>query len=225
MSQGSVREVTGGGDGTSVLLHSFFTTEAPRTPRKLFTVSGPRLPKLSADSSQAGELLRVAAKMSMNGDAMFRALPIGFFLSLLSLVMTCSGSSSGQIGSIAISPDGRFIAVAYDKDHTSFIYKIAIDTGQATRLTGSQQRKTIPWVRLRRLSSGNRNRHAGKADKWERLCHGSQSVCRRQDGGLSEMALRLAQHASQQRTLFARPANSQAHAPQGHRAKLVNAPT
>jgi len=78
--------------------------------------------------------MRRKAKMCMNGDAMFRALR---FLLLLCPVMTCCGISSGQIGSIGVSPDGKFIAVAYKKDRTSFIYRIAIDTGQAARLTNA----------------------------------------------------------------------------------------
>jgi Tol biopolymer transport system component len=62
---------------------------------------------------------------------MFRVPRISLLFLLLYPVMTCSG----QIGSIGVSPDGKFIAVAYEKDHSSFIYRIAMDTGQATRLT------------------------------------------------------------------------------------------
>jgi Tol biopolymer transport system component len=40
--------------------------------------------------------------------------------------------------SVAVSADGKFVAVAYEKDHTSFIYRIAMDTGNATRLTDAK---------------------------------------------------------------------------------------
>jgi len=40
--------------------------------------------------------------------------------------------------SIAISPDGKLVAVTYKTNHTSFIYKIAIETGSATRLTSAK---------------------------------------------------------------------------------------
>jgi Tol biopolymer transport system component len=40
--------------------------------------------------------------------------------------------------SVAISPDGKLIAVDVGKGSTSFIYKIAVDTGSATRLTNAK---------------------------------------------------------------------------------------
>jgi tricorn protease-like protein len=40
--------------------------------------------------------------------------------------------------SVSVSPDGRFIAVDFVKGNTSFIYKIAVDTGIATRLTDAK---------------------------------------------------------------------------------------
>jgi Tol biopolymer transport system component len=40
--------------------------------------------------------------------------------------------------SVSVSPDGKFIAMDFIKDNTSFIYKIAVDTGNATRLTDAK---------------------------------------------------------------------------------------
>jgi Tol biopolymer transport system component len=42
---------------------------------------------------------------------------------------------SGEIDGIAISPDGKTMAVAYMKGNTAFIYKIDMETGIASRLT------------------------------------------------------------------------------------------
>jgi len=39
---------------------------------------------------------------------------------------------------LAISPDGKLLAVDFRKDNTSFIYKVAVDTGRATRLTDTK---------------------------------------------------------------------------------------
>jgi len=65
---------------------------------------------------------------------MFRILSVGLVLLLLHPPALCGGSS-GQIRSIAISPDGRLIAVDFGKDNKSFIYIVGVDAGIATRLT------------------------------------------------------------------------------------------
>jgi len=60
---------------------------------------------------------------------------------MLLLFLTCvlnGVSSSHQIRSAAISPDGKLVALDLHKDNTSFIYKIAVDTGVATRLTDAK---------------------------------------------------------------------------------------
>jgi Tol biopolymer transport system component len=67
---------------------------------------------------------------------MFRALSAAFLLLLLHSVVTCS--ATGQITSVSVSPDGKIVAATYEKGHTSFIYKIALDTGDATRLTDAK---------------------------------------------------------------------------------------
>lgn len=56
--------------------------------------------------------------------------------SSLSLLVLLSAYSSAQsrMESIAISPDGKFVAVTYKRNHTSFIYKVAVETGAAVRL-------------------------------------------------------------------------------------------
>jgi Tol biopolymer transport system component len=71
-----------------------------------------------------------------------RALSSFFLVELLLLfflTLTClAGGSSNQIRSIAISPDGKFLAVDFGKDGTSFIYRVSVDTGIATRLTDAK---------------------------------------------------------------------------------------
>jgi len=49
--------------------------------------------------------------------------------------MTWSGTSSGQMGSVSLSPDGKIVAVEFKKGSTAFIYKVSVDTGKAARLT------------------------------------------------------------------------------------------
>jgi Tol biopolymer transport system component len=48
------------------------------------------------------------------------------------------GKSPDHIESVAVSPDGKIIAVAFEKGGESFIYKISVDTGNATRLTDAK---------------------------------------------------------------------------------------
>lgn len=66
---------------------------------------------------------------------MLRLLSVTFLLLLLHLPATWGANSQGQMRGLAISPDGKLIAVGFRKDGTSFIYKIAVGTGSATRLT------------------------------------------------------------------------------------------
>ncbi len=75
--------------------------------------------------------------MAINGNFGLRILNAGLFL----LLLTCfshGSSSSGQIRSLAVSPDGKLIAVEFAKGNTSFIYKIPVETGKATRLTNAK---------------------------------------------------------------------------------------
>jgi Tol biopolymer transport system component len=60
------------------------------------------------------------------------------FLFLYCFTGLLFGESSAQVRSIAISPDGKLVAVDFGRGGTSFVYKIAVDTGNATRLTKSK---------------------------------------------------------------------------------------
>jgi Tol biopolymer transport system component len=63
---------------------------------------------------------------------------LGLSLLFLHPLVACARESSGQIGAVAISPDGKTVAVDFGKDSTSFIYKINVNTGMATRLTNAK---------------------------------------------------------------------------------------
>lgn len=63
----------------------------------------------------------------------------GLILLLFFLAHTsCERSSRWQITSVAVSPDGRMIALVAQKDRTSFIYTVPIDTGIPRRLTDAK---------------------------------------------------------------------------------------
>jgi dipeptidyl aminopeptidase/acylaminoacyl peptidase len=63
-------------------------------------------------------------------------LVAGCLVSIVFLpLMTWSGTSSRRMESVSISPDGKVIAVNFVKGKTSHIYLIAVNTGNATRLT------------------------------------------------------------------------------------------
>lgn len=67
---------------------------------------------------------------------MSRVLRASLLLFLIPPV-ACAGTPAGQIDSVSVSPDGKTHAVAYEKGHTIFIYKVAVDSGIATRLTNA----------------------------------------------------------------------------------------
>ena len=85
-------------------------------------------------NQRCGESLR----LGVNGGAVFRVLRNGLILLFLLRPMICIGKPPDHIGSVAVSPDGKLIAVDFVKGGTSFIYKIAVDTGNATRLTNAK---------------------------------------------------------------------------------------
>ena len=68
---------------------------------------------------------------------MSRVLRASLLLLFLIAPIARAGTPAGQIDSVSISPDGKTLAVAYEEDHTIFIYKIAVDSGIATRLTNA----------------------------------------------------------------------------------------
>lgn len=63
---------------------------------------------------------------------------IVLFLLFLHPLIALAGKSSGQIRSVSLSPDGKTIAVEFSKGSSAFIYKVSVDTGNATRLTTAE---------------------------------------------------------------------------------------
>jgi Tol biopolymer transport system component len=49
----------------------------------------------------------------------------------------CGGDSRSRIRSVAISPDGKLIAVDHGDGKASYIYRVPVDTGAATRFTNA----------------------------------------------------------------------------------------
>lgn len=76
--------------------------------------------------------------MAINESFGLRVLKGGLFFLFLLTCLSYGSSSSGQIRSLAVSPDGKLIAVEFAKGNTSFIYKIPLDTGKAARLTNAK---------------------------------------------------------------------------------------
>ena len=65
----------------------------------------------------------------------------GFVLLLIVVPATCAANPRGEVHGIAVSPDGKTMAVAYMKGNTGFIYKIDMETGIASRLTNAKTGK------------------------------------------------------------------------------------
>lgn len=76
--------------------------------------------------------------MGTNGKLGLWARLGGLILLFLLSRASYARSSSWQITSVAVSPDGRVIALVASKRSTSFIYTVAVDTGVATRLTDAK---------------------------------------------------------------------------------------
>lgn len=76
--------------------------------------------------------------MAMNGEEMFRIMRPWLLPLFLFPAVACRGDSSGKMREISVSPDGKFIAVVYEKERSYFVYRIATDTGNATRLTDAK---------------------------------------------------------------------------------------
>jgi Tol biopolymer transport system component len=68
----------------------------------------------------------------------FKALSGSLLLLILIPRVIGVGTSDGRMASVTVSPDGKVIAVTFEKDPTLFIYEISMDTGEATRLTGAK---------------------------------------------------------------------------------------
>jgi len=67
----------------------------------------------------------------------FSFRPLVLLLSLVLPHASYGGNASFEIGSVALSPDGKVIAVAVKENTTSFIYKVSANSGIATRLTNA----------------------------------------------------------------------------------------
>ena len=59
------------------------------------------------------------------------------FLLILLPAMASAAPSAGRLSGTAVSPDGKTMAVTYVKNGTCFIYKVALETGRASRLTNA----------------------------------------------------------------------------------------
>ena len=73
--------------------------------------------------------------MAIYGKFGLRVLGGGLLLLFLLTRMSYGGTLSGEIRSVAVSPNGKIVAVEFKKGDTSFIYRIDVDTGKASRLT------------------------------------------------------------------------------------------
>jgi Tol biopolymer transport system component len=86
------------------------------------------------------------------------ALVFSFFL----LANICAGKPQRRVESLAISPDGKLIALSYSSGDTTFIYTVAVDTGHAVRLTSA---KTGKELRPSFVPDGNRIAYTYSAGK------------------------------------------------------------
>jgi len=67
---------------------------------------------------------------------------VGGLVLLFLFARTSYGRTSRwQITSVAVSPDARLVALVAEKDSTSLIYTVAVDTGDAKRLTAAKDGK------------------------------------------------------------------------------------
>jgi dipeptidyl aminopeptidase/acylaminoacyl peptidase len=64
-----------------------------------------------------------------------KVLAVGWLVLLLQPFVACAGKSPGKISGISVSPDGKVLAVTFVKDKVFRIYRIAVDTGKASRFT------------------------------------------------------------------------------------------
>jgi Tol biopolymer transport system component len=67
----------------------------------------------------------------------FKTLAVGFSIFFLIAFGKCVRVSSGHMEAVSVSPDGKLLSgvYGYQDEHGVFIYKIAVETGVATRLT------------------------------------------------------------------------------------------
>jgi len=77
-------------------------------------------------------------ELNMDRRTAFRSLSGGFLLVIIFSTMGCNRAPSSRMESVAISPDAKLLAIDLGDDNTSFIYKIDVDSGSATRLTDAK---------------------------------------------------------------------------------------
>jgi len=75
------------------------------------------------------------------GRARVKMVRIVLVFSFFLLANTCAGKPQRRVESLAISPDGKLIALSYSSGDTTFIYTVAVDTGHAVRLTSAKTGK------------------------------------------------------------------------------------
>src|SRR5947209_20414731 len=76
--------------------------------------------------------------MPIVGKFRFRALRGGLLLPFLVVQLSYAGSSAAQISSVAISPDGKLIALSFGKESRSFMYEVPVNTCRANRLSSAK---------------------------------------------------------------------------------------
>jgi Tol biopolymer transport system component len=76
--------------------------------------------------------------MSTNRKFELLALRGALLLFVLLAQVSYGGNASWQMESVAISPDGKLIAIGVQHENASFIYKVPVDTGIANKLTNAK---------------------------------------------------------------------------------------
>lgn len=79
----------------------------------------------------------MASEGGLDGRILLRGSQVLLFLTLVTSFLH-GGDSPSRIRSVAISPDGKLIAVDYGNGQASYIYKVPVDTGVATRMTNAR---------------------------------------------------------------------------------------
>src|SRR5713226_400613 len=84
------------------------------------------------------EIAVIDAYSAIYGHDMCRFLRRIYLLLFLLTRLSYGSTPSGKIESVAVSPDGKLVAVEFRTGNNSFIYKISVDTGVAVRLTNAK---------------------------------------------------------------------------------------